>query len=64
MSNCQFLLQRLYFLVFLIQAVAVIELFEKYAEDKHDNLGFSENNVMQSNMNLICNEIWKKNEKS
>ena len=44
MSNCQLLLQRLYFLVFLIQAVAVIELFEKYAEDKHDNLGFSENN--------------------
>ena len=55
--NVQLLLQRLYFLVFSIQAVAVIELFEKNAEDNHDDLGFSENNVMQSNMNLICNEI-------
>ena len=44
--NVQLLLQRLYFLVFSIQAVAVIELFGKIAKDKHDNLGFSENNDM------------------
>ena len=42
--NVQLLLQRLYFLVFSIQAVAVIELFGKIAKDKHDNYGFSENN--------------------